>query len=60
MPISRELLNEIEMNPTRTGSASRWSCTGSTIQTAKIEPAKRLKHYKPTSKWATVALRELA
>jgi hypothetical protein len=42
MPISRQLLKEIEMNPTRTGSASRWSCTGSTIQAAMIEPSKEI------------------
>jgi hypothetical protein len=37
MPISRESLKEVEMNPMRTGQASRWACTGRTIQTAKIE-----------------------
>lgn len=39
MPISRESLKEIEMNPMRT---SRWACTGRTIQTAKIEPSKEI------------------
>jgi hypothetical protein len=42
MPISRESLRDIEMNPTRTGSASRWSCTGSTIQAARIELNKEI------------------
>jgi hypothetical protein len=42
MPISRESLKEVEMNPMRTGSASRWSCTGSTIQAARIEPSKEI------------------
>jgi len=35
MPISRESLREIEMNPMRTGSSSRWSCTGSTTRVSK-------------------------
>jgi hypothetical protein len=39
MPISRESLKEIEMNPMRT---SRWSCTGSTIQAARIELRKEI------------------
>jgi len=42
MPISRESLKEIEMNPMRTGAASRWSCVGSTNQAAKIEPGKEI------------------
>jgi hypothetical protein len=39
MPISRESLKEIEMNPMRT---SRWSCTGRTIQAARIEPSREI------------------
>jgi hypothetical protein len=42
MPVSRESLKEIEMNPMRTGSASRWSCVGRTNQTAKIDPSKEI------------------
>jgi hypothetical protein len=42
MPISLESLKEIEMNPMRSGQASRWACTGRTIQTAKIEPSKEI------------------
>jgi hypothetical protein len=42
MPISRESLKAIEMNPMRSGQASRWACTGSTIQAARIEPSKEI------------------
>jgi len=42
MPISRESLKEIEMNPTRTGSASRWACTGSTIPKSRVELDKEI------------------
>jgi hypothetical protein len=34
--------NEIEMNPMRSGQASRWACTGSTIQAARIELSKEI------------------
>jgi len=42
MPISRESIKAIEMNPMRTGQSSRWACTGSTIQAARIEPSKEI------------------
>jgi hypothetical protein len=42
MPISRESLKEIEMNPMRTGSASRWTCTGSEIHQSRVELYKEI------------------
>jgi hypothetical protein len=42
MPISRESLKEIEMNPMRTGQASRWTCTGSTIPKSRVGPSKEI------------------
>ena len=42
MPISRESLKEIEMNPMRSGQASRWACAGSTIPKPRIEPSKEI------------------
>jgi hypothetical protein len=42
MPISRESLKEIEMNPMRTGQASRWACTGSEIPKSRVELDKEI------------------
>ena len=42
MPISRESLKDIEMNPMRTGQASRWACTGSEIHQSRVELSKEI------------------
>jgi hypothetical protein len=42
MPISRESLKDIEMNPMRSGQASRWACTGSTIPKSRVELDKEI------------------